>query len=102
MDKKILDWVTLAEKFSADGDPMSMRTVAREIFDLDKNSAEGLAIMAEAAFYMGNLDEAQSPGLFMAQSLKSLLTLDVPSLTPIEAMAKLYELQQQAQKDCGQ
>ena len=60
MDEKILDWVTLAEKFSADGDPMSMRTVAREIFDLDKNSAEGLAIMAEAAFYMGNLDEAQS------------------------------------------
>lgn len=60
MDEKILDWVTLAEKFSADGDPMSMRTVAREIFDLDKNSAEGLAIMAEAAFYLGNLDEAQS------------------------------------------
>ena len=34
MDEKILDWVTLAEKFSADGDPMSMRTVAREIFEL--------------------------------------------------------------------
>ena len=60
MDGKILDWVTLAEKFSADGDPMSMRTVAREIFELDKNSAEGLAIMAEAAFYLGNLDEALS------------------------------------------
>ena len=60
MDEKILDWVTLAEKFSADGDPMSMRTAAREILDLDKNSAEGLAIMAEASLYLGNLDEAVS------------------------------------------
>ena len=60
MDEKILDWVTLAEKFSASGDPMSMRTAAREIFDLDKNSAEGFAIMAEASLYTGNLDEAVS------------------------------------------
>ena len=60
MDEKILDWVVLAEKFSADGDPLSMRTAAHEIFELDKNSAEGLAIMAEAALYMGNIDEAAS------------------------------------------
>ena len=60
MDEKILDWVTLAEKFSASGDPMSMRTAAREIFEQDENSAEGFAIMAEAAFYSGNLDEAVS------------------------------------------
>ncbi len=45
---------------------------------------------------------AQSPGLFMAQDMKDLLALDVPSLTPIEAMAKLYELQQQAKKELGQ
>ena len=60
MDEKILDWVTLAEKFSASGDPMSMRTAAREIFEVDKNSAEGLAIMAEATLYLGKLDEALS------------------------------------------
>lgn len=60
MDDKILDWVTLAERFSIGGDPKSMRTVAREIFELDKNSAEGLAIMAEASLYLGNLDEAES------------------------------------------
>lgn len=60
VDEKILDWVTLAEKFSASGDPMSMRTAAREIFEVDKNSAEGLAIMAEATLYLGNLDEALS------------------------------------------
>ena len=44
----------------------------------------------------------QSPGLFVAQGMKDLLALDVPSLTPIEAMSKLYELQQQARKDSGQ
>lgn len=60
MDDKILDWVVLAEKFVADGDPMSMRTAAREILELDKNSAEGLAIMAEVSLYLGNLDEAES------------------------------------------
>ncbi len=44
----------------------------------------------------------QMPGLFMAQGVKDLLALDIPSLTPIEAMAKLYELQQQARKELGQ
>ena len=60
MDEKILNWVTLAEKFSAGGDPKSMRTVAREIFDVDKNSADGLAIMAESSLYLGKIDEAES------------------------------------------
>ncbi|MBE8955270.1 MAG: DNA mismatch repair protein MutS [Quinella sp. 2Q5] len=41
------------------------------------------------------------PSLFMAQGLKDLLELDVPSLTPIEAMSKLYELQQQVRKEFG-
>ncbi len=44
---------------------------------------------------------AQSQSMFMAQSLKELLALDVPSLTPIEAMGKLYELQQQVRKEVG-
>ena len=42
-----------------------------------------------------------SPNLFMAQGLKELLALDVPSLTPIEAMGKLYELQQRVRKELG-
>ncbi len=42
------------------------------------------------------------PDLFAAQSLKDLIELDVPSLTPIEAMGKLYELQQNARKELGQ
>ena len=60
MDDKILDWVLPAEKFSQDGDPDSMQAVAREIFALDKNSAEGLAIMAESSLYLGNLQEAET------------------------------------------
>lgn len=43
----------------------------------------------------------QLTGLFAAQGIKDLLALDVPSLTPIEAMGKLYELQQKARKDFG-
>ena len=42
-----------------------------------------------------------SPNLFMAQGLKELLALDVPSLTPIEAMSKLYDLQQRVRKELG-
>ena len=42
------------------------------------------------------------PDMFTAQGMKDLLAVDVPSLTPIEAMAKLYELQQQARKELGQ
>jgi len=42
------------------------------------------------------------PGLFVGRGLKDLLALDVPSLTPIEAMSKLYELQQQVRKELGQ
>ena len=60
MEDKILDWAVLAEKFISGGDPNSMRPVAREIFELDKNSAEGLAIMAESSLYLGNFEEAES------------------------------------------
>lgn len=60
MKGKILDWVLLAEKFSQDGDPLSIRAVAQEVFELDKNSAEGLALMAEASLYLGKLEEANS------------------------------------------
>ena len=59
MSDEKLNWLVLAEKFAASGDPHSMRGVAREIFDLDKNSADGPAIMAEAALYLGKLDEAE-------------------------------------------
>ncbi len=40
-----------------------------------------------------NKKNAVAPDLFVANSLKDLISLDIPSLTPIEAMSKLYELQ---------
>ncbi|MCR5834066.1 MAG: DNA mismatch repair protein MutS [Selenomonadaceae bacterium] len=40
--------------------------------------------------------EIQPSSMFMTQGIKDLLSLDIQSLTPIEAMSKLYELQQQA------
>ena len=46
--------------------------------------------------------KSPAPDLFVANSVKDLLALDVPSLTPIEAMGKLYELQQQVRKELGQ
>ena len=59
MNDEKLNWLMLAEKFVADGEFDSMRGVARELFELDKNFAEGPAIMAESALYLGNLDEAE-------------------------------------------
>lgn len=46
--------------------------------------------------------KSPAPDLFVANSLKDLLALDVPSLTPIEAMGKLYELQQRVKQELGQ
>lgn len=58
MDERI-NWLMLANKFAQDGDPRGMRACARELFDLDNNSPDGPAVMAEAALYGGNLDEAE-------------------------------------------
>lgn len=58
MDER-LNWLTLANKFADDGDPRGMRACARELFDLDNNSPDGPAVMAEAALYSGSLDEAE-------------------------------------------
>ncbi|MBR2216092.1 MAG: hypothetical protein IJ849_10080 [Selenomonadaceae bacterium] len=58
MDEK-LNWQVLAGKFALDGDMKGMRACARELFDAFPDSAEGPAIMAEAALYAGNRDEAE-------------------------------------------
>ena len=68
MNDEKLNWLMLAEKFVSDGEFDSMRGVARELFELDKNFAEGPAIMAESALYLGNLDEAE----ILAQDALSL------------------------------
>ena len=50
----------MADKFARDGDPRAMRACARELYELNKSKADGPAIMAEAALYLGKLDEAES------------------------------------------
>ncbi|MBR1645298.1 MAG: hypothetical protein IJ685_00830 [Selenomonadaceae bacterium] len=97
MDDKMLDWMTLAEKFSSSGDPRSMRAVAREIFEVDKNSAEGLAIMAESALYLGNVDEAENLSQYSlsvdANNLRGRLVLGGVAVKKLKlkAQIKIFE-----------
>ncbi len=58
MNNEILNWLVLAYKFAADGDPKAMRACAREIFGIDDKAADGPAVMALAALYAGQTDEA--------------------------------------------
>ena len=58
MNNEILNWLVLAYKFAADGDPKAMRACAREIWSIDDKTADGPAVMALAAFYAGQTDEA--------------------------------------------
>lgn len=59
MDEK-LNWLILAEKFISGGDPQSLQGVAEEIFEIEKNSADGFAILAESALYLKNFDDAEN------------------------------------------
>ena len=59
-NRERLNWLVLADKFAQDGDPRAMRACARELYELNKNKADGPAVMAEAALYLGKLDEAES------------------------------------------
>ena len=56
----MLNWLSLADKFAADGDPNGMRACARELWDIDAESMDGVAVMAEAALYSGEYEEART------------------------------------------
>ena len=60
MNHDVLNWLSLADKFAADGDPKGMRACARELWELDAESMDGAAVMAEAALYSGEREEAQT------------------------------------------
>ncbi len=64
----------MADKFAEDGDAESMFGAANEIFELDKNSAEGYAILAEANLYLGDLEAAEKFAR-LADNLRSRLIL---------------------------
>lgn len=57
--EEILDWIKLAEKFAEDGDAESMVGAANQILELDKNCADGYAIIAESALYFCDLEYAE-------------------------------------------
>ena len=59
MNHEKLNWLKLADKFAVDGDPKGMRACAKELWQLDPSSMDGAAIMAEAALYTGETEEAQ-------------------------------------------
>ena len=60
MDHDALNWLSLADKFAAEGDPKGMRACAKELWDMDADSMDGAAVMAEAALYSGEREEAQA------------------------------------------
>lgn len=60
MDHDALNWLILADKFAADGDPKGMRACARELWEMDADSMDGAAVMAEAALYSGQREEAHT------------------------------------------
>lgn len=53
-------WVKLADKFAEDGDAAAMVGAAEEILELDENCAEGYAIKAESALYLGDIVRAEN------------------------------------------
>ena len=60
MDHDTLNWLNLADKFAGEGDPKGMRACARELWQLNEESMDGAAVMAEAALYTGDYEEAHA------------------------------------------
>ena len=60
MEHETLNWLNLADKFASDGDPKGMRACARELWNIDAESMDGAAVMAEAALYTGDHEEAHA------------------------------------------
>ena len=60
MEHDTLNWLNLADKFASDGDLKGMRACARELWGIDAESMDGAAVMAEAALYTGDYEEAHA------------------------------------------
>ena len=60
MEHDTLNWLNLADKFASDGDLKGMRACARELWEIDAESMDGAAVMAEAALYTGDHEEAHA------------------------------------------
>ena len=52
------EWMTTAERFLLQGDFKAMRACAREILARNLDDMDGLALLAEASLYLGEVDAA--------------------------------------------
>jgi len=68
MSKKT-EWLVAIERFIESGDVYQIKGAAREIFELDKESADGPLALSEAECYLNNLESAEY-FLSEAQDLK--------------------------------
>lgn len=78
------------------GLPKTVMKRAEEILtDMEKSAP------AKSEVTTKKISSQPSQNLFISNSLEELLKLDVTTLTPIEAMNKLYELQKKARQESG-
>ena len=75
MSKKI-EWLVAIERFIDSGDIYQIKGAAREIFELDNDSADGPLALAEAECYLNNLESAEY-FLGEAESLEKSLISDL-------------------------
>ena len=97
---EILDWLRLADRFAADGNAHGMLGAAQEILALDKNSADGYAVLAEANLYLGDLDAAESlaPENLRGRLVKAAVYAEKFRL--IDALKIFAEVQSEARAAC--
>ena len=78
------------------GLPKFVMNRAEEILkNLEENSTEKVQVVEKVE------KNPQMPNLFVENAIKEFLKLDVTTLTPIEAMSKLYELQKKLSPEEG-
>ncbi len=97
VDEKEVSWSKKAEMFFADGDISNMRACGREILDINKNSAEGWAVVAEASVYLQEYDKAEE-ALDKLWKLKSQKYVSGANLRGLFATAAFYGAQFQLDK----
>ena len=92
-----VNWSESAEMFFASGDFSSMRACGREALELNKDSAEAWAIVAEASVYLQEFDVA-SEALDNLWGLASQKTVRHANLRGLFATAAYYGAQFQLDK----
>ena len=82
------------------GLPKSVMKRAEEILSEMESSSQNFSVADKKISQQKNSSES-SQNIFVSQGLEELLKIDVMTLTPIEALNKLYELQNNARTELG-